>query len=54
VSGEARLEFARNVAAYIVFLAEHTGLVPAERCKAVSRLLAGYTTLDAFTADISR
>ncbi|BET67638.1 hypothetical protein ASA1KI_25560 [Opitutales bacterium ASA1] len=54
VSGEARLEFARNVAAYIVFLAEHTGLVSAERCKAVSRLLTGYTTLDAFTADISR
>ncbi len=54
ISDEARLHFARNVARYIVFLAENTGLVSKERCGAVDRLLASYATLDAFLADISR
>ncbi|MGH8020158.1 MAG: tagaturonate epimerase family protein [Opitutaceae bacterium] len=54
ISDEARLNFARNVASYIVFLAENTGLVSKERCTAAARLLDAYRTLDAFLADISR
>jgi hypothetical protein len=40
ISPEARLLYAKGVAGYIVFLAEHTGLVAAERCAAVRRLLS--------------
>jgi hypothetical protein len=54
ISDEARLNFARNVASYIVFLAENTGLVARERCAAIHRLLAEYRTMDAFLADVSR
>ena len=54
ISGEARLNYARNVAGYIVFLAENTGLVSRERCAAVRTLLDGYKNYDAFVADISR
>ncbi|MBI3884397.1 MAG: hypothetical protein HY302_01510 [Opitutae bacterium] len=54
ISPEARLRYARGVAGYLVFLAGHTGLVPLARCAAAARLLAGYTSLDAMLADISR
>jgi hypothetical protein len=54
ISPEARLRFAQRIAAYLIFLAEHTGLAPRERCAAASKLLASYTTLDAMLADISR
>ncbi len=54
ISPEARLRYSRNVAAYLLFLAENTGLAPAERCQAASRLLDSYTTLDAMIGDISR
>jgi hypothetical protein len=54
ISDAARLHFAKGVAAYLIFLAETTGLVAPERCTAVSKLLAGYTTLDAMLGDISR
>jgi hypothetical protein len=54
VSAEARLRFAQRIAAYLIFLAENTGLASKERCAAASRLLAGYTTLDAMLNDISR
>jgi hypothetical protein len=54
ISDEARLNYMKNVAAYLVFLAEHTGLVSEERCNAASRLLNDYTTLDAMLNDISR
>jgi hypothetical protein len=54
ISPEARLNYARGVAAYLVFLAEHTGLASPERCAAARRLLAGYPTLDALLGDISR
>lgn len=53
VSDEVRLNYARNVASYIVFLAENTGLAAKERCSAASKLLAGYTSMDAFLAGIS-
>ncbi|MDP3072018.1 MAG: tagaturonate epimerase family protein [Opitutaceae bacterium] len=54
VSDEGRLHFAKNIAAYIVFLAEHTGLAPAATCAAAGKLLAGYATLDAMLNDISK
>ena len=36
ISDEARLNFAKHVATYIVFLAEHTGLASRERCSGES------------------
>jgi tagaturonate epimerase len=53
ISGEGRLNFAKNIATYIVFLAENTGLASKERCGAALKLLAGYTTMDAFLGGIS-
>lgn len=54
VSPEARLLFSKRIAAYLVFLAENTGLASKERCAATSKLLASYTTLEAMLGDISR
>ncbi len=54
VSPEARLLFSKRIAAYLIFLAENTGLASKERCAATSKLLAGYPTLDAMLNDISR
>jgi hypothetical protein len=54
ISDEGRLNFAKNVATYIVFLAENTGLAPAATCAAARTLLARYTTLDAMLNDISK
>ena len=54
VSDEGRLAFAKNIARYIVFLAEHTGLAPAERCGAARALLDRYATLDEMLNDISK
>jgi len=54
ISPEARLNYSRGVAAYLIFLAETTGLVTAERCAATRKLLAGYATLDSMLGDISR
>ena len=54
ISPEARLNYARGVAGYLVFLAETTGLVSAERCAAANKLLAHYRTYDQFFQDIAR
>jgi hypothetical protein len=54
ISPEARLLFAKGVAGYIVFLAEHTGLVFAERCAAVRRLLNRIQSYDEFLSEISK
>ncbi|MBP6508112.1 MAG: hypothetical protein KA257_11160 [Opitutaceae bacterium] len=54
VSAETRLLFSKRIAAYLIFLAENTGLATKERCAATSKLLASYTTLDAMLNDISR
>jgi hypothetical protein len=53
ISSEARLLYAKGVASYIVFLAEHTGLALAERCAAVRRLLARIGSYDEFLSEIS-
>lgn len=42
ISEEARLRYARNVAAYLIFLAEATGLAPADRCARSRKALEGY------------
>jgi hypothetical protein len=52
ISSEARLGYARNVADYIIFLAETTGLTPADRANAARTKLHRYATLDALLADI--
>ena len=54
ISDEGRLNFARGIARYIVFLAENTGLAPAARCAAARQLLDRYTNIGDFLADISR
>jgi hypothetical protein len=53
VSDEARLNYAKNVASYIIFLAENTGLASKERCAGAAKLLAGYTSMAAFLGGIS-
>jgi hypothetical protein len=54
ISPEARLLYARNVAAYLIFLADHAGLAPEARCSAARTLLDSYTSLESMLADISR
>jgi hypothetical protein len=54
ISDEGRLNFAKNVATYIVFLAENTGLAPAATCAAARTLLARYATLAEMLNDISK
>lgn len=52
ISDEGRLNYAKNVAAYIIFLAENTGLVPAERCARARGSLAAAGTLGELIAQI--
>ncbi|MES2697112.1 MAG: tagaturonate epimerase family protein [Verrucomicrobiota bacterium] len=54
VSDEGRLNFAKNIASYIVFLAENTGLASAATCGAARTLLGRYTTLEEMLNDISK
>jgi hypothetical protein len=54
VSDEGRLHFAKNIAHYIVFLAENTGLAPAATCAAARKLLGRYVSLDEMLNDISK
>jgi hypothetical protein len=53
ISAEGRLNYARNVARYIVFLAETTGLSTAATCAKASARLDQYADLDALIADIA-
>jgi hypothetical protein len=54
VSPETQLLYSKGVARYIVFLAETTGLVPAERCAASLKLLDRYATYADLLGDISK
>jgi hypothetical protein len=54
ISDEGRLLYSKNVARYIVFLAENTALATKERCADASSLLDRYTTLADMLGDISR
>lgn len=53
ISDEGRLNFAKNIASYIVFLAETTGLAPAPTCAAAKSKLDGYTTMAGLLEDIA-
>ena len=52
ISHEARLNFAKAVADYIVFLAATTGLVEANRCATAAARLERYTSLEEMLAEI--
>jgi len=52
ISDEARLNFCRAIASYIVFLAENTKLTPAARCAEARQRLARYQSLDEMLGDI--
>ncbi len=53
ISDEGRLNYAKNVAAYILFLAENTGLVPMDRCVRARARLEEAATLQALLAQIA-
>ena len=52
ITPEARLNFARGIASYIVFLAQNTGIATASACATAAARLARYTSLDELLADI--
>jgi hypothetical protein len=52
ISEEGRLGFAKNIAAYLLFLAENTGLAPAARVAEARAKLESTPTLAAFHAAI--
>jgi hypothetical protein len=52
ISAEGRLHYARNVARYIVFLAETTGLSTPATCAKARARLDHYADLEALVADI--
>lgn len=54
ISEEGRLNFAKNIARYIIFLAENTGLASVATCGAASKLLDRYTSLHDMLNDISK
>jgi len=54
ISDEGRLNFAKNIATYLVFLAQNAGLAPAAVCETARAKLAGYQTLAALLAGIAR
>ncbi len=53
ISPEGRLRYAQRTAAYIVFLAENTGLAKPEACAVVRKRLEGYSKLEEMLADIA-
>ena len=54
ISDEGRLNFAKNIASYLVFLAENTGLAKPEACAAARKLLGRYATLEEMLADVAK
>lgn len=54
ISEEGRLNFAKAIARYIIFLADNTALASKETCAAAGKLLEGYTSLNAMLNDISK
>lgn len=54
ISEEGRLNFAKNIARYIIFLAQNTGLTPAATCAAAGKLLERYHSLEEMLNDISK
>ncbi len=54
ISDEARLNYAKGVAGYLIFLAENTGLATAARCAGAAKLLGNYKSYADLVSDISR
>jgi hypothetical protein len=54
ISDEGRLNFSKNIASYIIFLAENTALATKKHCTAAKKRLSGFKTLDALLEDISK
>lgn len=54
VSDAGRLLYAKNVAGYLCFLAETTGMASAERAAAAKRKLEAYSSYSELIADIAR
>jgi hypothetical protein len=54
ISDEGRLNFSKNIASYIIFLAENTALATKTHCTAAKQRLADFKTLDALLDDISK
>jgi hypothetical protein len=52
ISPEARLNYAKAVARYMIFLARNTALVAAGRCDAAAARLEHYSSIDQLIADI--
>jgi hypothetical protein len=52
ISEEGRLNFCKQVAKYIIFLAENTGLVDSAKCDAVRAKLNKYEDYNSFILDI--
>jgi hypothetical protein len=52
ISPEARLHYSKAVASYIIFLTEHTGLVPSQRCANARHRLNRYAKLDEMLLEI--
>jgi hypothetical protein len=53
ISHEARLNFAKGVAKYIIFLAENTGLASPSLCALARKRLEAYTTFSQLLDDVS-
>lgn len=53
ISADTQLLFAKRIASYLLFLADHTGLATKERCSNAADLLAGYRTYDEMLNEIS-
>ena len=53
LSEPGRLAYAKNVAEYLVFLAESTGMAGERECAAARAKLASYRSYAAFLADIA-
>ncbi len=52
ISPEARLNYSKAVAKYIIFLAQHTGLADASRCASATTKLERYSAIEPMLADI--
>jgi len=54
ISDEGRLNFLKNIASYIVFLAENTALASKKVCADAKKKLASYKTLEAMLDGIAK
>ena len=52
IGPEARLNFSRAIASYIIFLAENAGLAKPDFCRDARQRLENYATVDAMLAEI--